>query len=99
MSESIEELLKSGQTLLNTGNPKEAMTMYDKVLEISSNHIDALIKKGNILGKLGKYENAIIYYDRVLEKENQNILAYSIRVLHIITLINTKQRWIAMSKF
>ena len=35
MSESIEELLKSGQTLLNTGNPKEAMTMYDKVLEIS----------------------------------------------------------------
>ena len=60
MSESIEELLKSGQTLLNTGNPKEAMIIYDKVLEISSNHIDALIKKGNILGKLGKYENAII---------------------------------------
>ena len=75
MDVPIEELLKSGQTLLNTGNPKEAMTMYEKVLEISPMHIDSLIKKGNILGKLGKYDNAIIYYDRVLEQENQNILA------------------------
>ena len=62
MDASIEELLKSGQTLLNTGNPKEAMTIYEKVLEISPNHIDALIKKGNILGKLGKYDNAILHY-------------------------------------
>tara|TARA_B100000029_G_scaffold45520_1_gene42002 strand:+ start:3414 stop:3908 length:495 start_codon:yes stop_codon:yes gene_type:complete len=75
MSATIEELLKSGQMLLNTGNPKGAMTVYDKILEISPNHIDALIKKGNILGKLGKYDNAIIYYDRVLEEESQNILA------------------------
>ena len=73
MDVPIEELLKSGQTLLNTGNPKEAMTMYEKVLEISPMHIDSLIKKGNILGKLGKYDNAIIYYDRVLEQENQNM--------------------------
>ena len=75
MYESIEELLKSANILLNTGNPKEAMIMFDKVLEISPNHIDALIKKGNILGKLGKYDNAIKHYDRVLEQENQNILA------------------------
>ena len=52
MDESIGELLKSGQTLLNTGNPKEAMKMFEKVLEISPNHIDALTKKGNILGKI-----------------------------------------------
>ena len=49
--------------------------MFEKVLEISPNHIDALTKKGNILGKLGKYDDAIIHYDRILEQENQNILA------------------------
>ena len=75
MEESIRELLKSGQTLLNTGNPKEAMIIFDKVLETSPNHIDALTKKGNILGKLGKYDDAIMHYDRILEQENQNILA------------------------
>ena len=75
MEEPIQKLLKSGQTLLNTGNPKEALTVFDKVLEISPNHIDALIKKGNIMGKLGKYDEAILHYDHVLEQESKNMLA------------------------
>ena len=33
-STTIESLLKNGQTLLNLGNPKDALVSYDKALEI-----------------------------------------------------------------
>ena len=56
MSEKIESLLKSGQTSLNLGNPKEAMVFYDQVLAQEPQQIEALLKKGHILGKLARYE-------------------------------------------
>ena len=70
----IEELLKKGQTSLNTGNPKEALGFYDKVLEINPLEIEALLKKGHILGKLARYQQAITFYDKVLQQE-ENLLA------------------------
>jgi len=74
MSETIESLLKNGQTLMNLGNPKEAMVFYDKILAQDPNHIVALLKKGHILGQLARYEQAIIQYDNVLFQE-KNLLA------------------------
>jgi len=74
MSE-IESLLKSGQTSLNLGNPKDALAFYEKVLEQDPTHLEALLKKGNIFGKFGKYEDAIVCYDGVLSQEKENILA------------------------
>ena len=74
MSETIESLLKNGQTSLNLGNPKDALVFYDKVLGKNPKHIEALLKKGNILGKLGRYDHAIICYDKVLIQE-ENLLA------------------------
>ena len=52
MSE-IESLLKSGQTALNLGNPKDALAFYEKVLEQDPTNLQALFKKGNIFGKFG----------------------------------------------
>ena len=75
MPEPIESLLKNGQTLLNLGNPKDALAYYDKVLEIDPKHITALLKKGNILGKLGRFDHAILCYDKVLVQE-ENLLAF-----------------------
>ena len=75
MPEPIESLLKNGQTLLNLGNPKDALVSYDKVLEIDPKHITALLKKGNILGKLGRFDHAILCYDKVLVQE-ENLLAF-----------------------
>ncbi len=74
MSE-IESLLKSGQTSLNLGNPKEAMVFYEKVLQQNPHQLEALLKKGHILGKLARFEQAIICYDMVLAKEKDNLLA------------------------
>ena len=62
MSE-IDSLLKSGQTSLNLGNPKEALVFYEKVLAQVPNQIEALLKKGHILGKLARFEQAIACYD------------------------------------
>ena len=74
MSE-IDSLLKSGQTSLNLGNPKEALVFYEKVLAQVPNQIEALLKKGHILGKLARFEQAIVCYDAVLSQEKENLLA------------------------
>ena len=73
MSE-IESLLKSGQTSLNLGNPKEALAFYQKVLDIESHNIEALLKKGHILGKLARFDQAIVCYDDVLSQEQEIFL-------------------------
>jgi len=74
MSE-IDSLLKSGQTSLNLGNPKEALVFYEKVLAQVPHQIEALLKKGHILGKLARFEQAIVCYDAVLSQEKENLLA------------------------
>ena len=74
MTESIESLLNSGQTLMNLGNPKDALVIYDKILTQDPKHIVALLKKGHILGQLARYGDAIIQYDNVLSQE-KNLLA------------------------
>ena len=74
MTESIESLLNSGQILMNLGNPKDALVIYDKILAQEPKHIVALLKKGHILGQLARYEQAIIQYDDVLSQE-KNLLA------------------------
>ncbi len=71
----IQSLLKDGQTALNLGNPKEALVLYEKVLQQEPYQIEALLKKGHILGKLARFEQAIICYDLVLSQENGNLLA------------------------
>ncbi len=75
MSE-IESLLKSGQTALNLGNPKDALAFYEKVLEQDPTNLQALFKKGNIFGKFGKYEDAIVCYDGVLSQEKETSWHY-----------------------
>jgi len=74
MSE-IEILLNKAQTSLNLGNPKEALSFYQKILEQDPKHLTALLKKGNIFGKFGKFNDAIMCYDGVILQEKENILA------------------------
>ena len=74
MTDTIEFLLNHGQTLMNLGNPKDALVIYNKILSRDPKNIVALLKKGHILGQLARYEQAIIQYDIVLSQEN-NLLA------------------------
>jgi len=60
--------------LRRTGNPKESILYFNKVLEINPDHLDALLNKGHAFGKIGRYHDAIICYNRVLKIESNNIL-------------------------
>ena len=75
MQETIEELLQRGQTLLNLGNPRDAMIIYDKILAENPQQTEALLKKGNILGKIARYNQAIIQYDKIISQDEENVLA------------------------
>ena len=75
MQQNIDELFNSGVQSLNLGNPKEAMKIFSKVLELEPNHQKALVKIGNVLGKLGKYQQAISYYDKALLNDECDLLA------------------------
>jgi serine/threonine protein kinase len=61
------ELGNKGLSLSNLGMHKEAITCYDKVLEINPRDAKAWCNKGNALGKLGKAEEEISCYDKALE--------------------------------
>ena len=75
MNENADEIFELAQRALNLGNPKEALELFSKVLNISPNYQEALIKKGNVLGKLGKYQQAIPLYDKALKNNPDELLA------------------------
>ena len=53
-----------GVVLHNLGQHEEAITWYDKVLEIDENDIIAINNKGNALANLGKCDEAITWFDK-----------------------------------
>lgn len=72
--QGIDKLFNKGIILRKTGNPKESILYFNKVLEINPDHLDALLNKGHALGKIGKYNNALVCYDRILKIDHNNVL-------------------------
>jgi tetratricopeptide (TPR) repeat protein len=62
----VDRLLTQGWTATDFNRTEEALTFYDKALEIDPKDSDALFAKGWALDSLGKYDEAISYYDKVL---------------------------------
>lgn len=60
-------LFKEGVKSYQEGNFELAITYFDRVLEIDTNHVGALNNKGSILSQQGRHEDAISYFDKVLE--------------------------------
>jgi tetratricopeptide (TPR) repeat protein len=73
--QSVDAIFDKGAILRKTGNPKESIYYFNKVLETDPDHLDALLNKGHALGKLGKFNDAIVCYDKVLKIEHTNVLA------------------------
>jgi len=61
-----KEFFKTGNTFFDQGKYEDAITYYNKALNIDSTYVDALYNKGLALENLGKYDEAITYYDKVL---------------------------------
>ena len=75
ISDSIEDLsinklsdvIKNARKLDDLGQYEEALSWYEKALEISPNDVVALYNKGGILASIGKHVEAITCYDKVID--------------------------------
>lgn len=72
---TAEEWYEKGSVLHDGGLYAEAISCYDKALEINPSHVDALNDKGSALHDLGRYSEAIICFDRVLQINPMDYLA------------------------
>ena len=68
-SETVNFYLIEGNNSFNLTNYVEAISFYDKAIEIEPNHIAALAKKGESLAKLERFEEAISIFNKVIEIE------------------------------
>jgi len=63
--EESDFLLNEGVKFFEMDKFEEAISFFDKVLEIEPNHVEALAKKGDALVNLGKFEQAVQYFDKL----------------------------------
>lgn len=72
----ITLLLGRGRQLLGANRARDALSCYDEILKIDTNHPEALVKKGAALERLKRDEEAIWCYDRAIESDRKMTLAY-----------------------
>ena len=70
-----KQFFKTGNTLFDQRKYTDAITYYDKALQINSTDINVLYNKALALDSLGKHDEAISYYDKVLEIDPADIAA------------------------
>ncbi len=71
----ILELLQTGAELSQMRNYLNAISCYDRALEIDPVDSNLLVNKGDALTNLGRYEEARQCYDKVLEKNPNSSMA------------------------
>ncbi len=84
----LDLLMAKGQSLLDLGRVEEALTCFDRVLNLDPQHAEALVKKGDALEQVRKPDEAIACYDRAIEADRRFTLAY----LHKGGLYNRLER-------
>jgi len=72
-NEDISDLIDKGLEAENATQYDEALSYFDRVLQIEPDNLQALNAKGVIFAKLGKYDDALSYFDRILEIEPDNV--------------------------
>jgi tetratricopeptide (TPR) repeat protein len=71
------EWLNKGASLAALGRYDEAITWYDRVLELNPLDSAALSNKGTALDALGWTEEAVAYYDRAIACDPEDAFAWS----------------------
>lgn len=64
--------VQQGEDLFQKGKTREALNMFEAVLEKDPDNIAALNDKGVALNKLGRFQEAIQTFLEILSKENMN---------------------------
>jgi len=73
--EDIDLLFQKGLESFENKNIDEAISYFEKVLEIDPNHVDALSNRGGLLSTIGKHDEAISDLDKALEIEPNHVRA------------------------
>ncbi len=71
-----EEWLKEGLAHYNAKNFTQALTVYERVIQLFPNDIPAYISKGHTLLILQNYKGALQTYDTVLQADSKNAYAW-----------------------
>jgi tetratricopeptide (TPR) repeat protein len=82
------EWVGKGDALNRQGNFSEAITAYNKALELDPNYVNAWDGKGWSLNELGNYSQAIIYLDKALEIDPKHIDALVFKSLALSNIGN-----------
>ena len=64
---NVEELLKNGKSLLDSGNYEKALSFFEQALLIKPNDAEIWNFKGVALRSLGRYDEAIECFNKSLE--------------------------------
>jgi tetratricopeptide (TPR) repeat protein len=86
LRETSQYWLNRGATLYTLGRDAEAITNYDKAIELSPNNHSAWSNRSLALYYLGHYEDAIASYDKVLELKPNDYYAWTGRAHALIGL-------------
>jgi tetratricopeptide (TPR) repeat protein len=65
--QDVKKLYDEGWALLDQQKYQEAISAFDKAIELNPNDANAWYNKGYALGNLAKYEEAIIAFDKAIE--------------------------------
>jgi tetratricopeptide (TPR) repeat protein len=72
----LKEIMLKGDEHWYKKEYYDAISWYDKAIEIDPNYAKAWINKGMSLSKLGKYQEAIEYLDKAIELDPNRYLAW-----------------------
>jgi tetratricopeptide (TPR) repeat protein len=68
--------LGKGQSLMNLGDPEEALTCFETAAQLHPGNVQALLHQGMALEKLNRLEAAIEIYDQALALDDSLSTAY-----------------------
>ena len=72
MKISLSAIFNHANQLVRGNNFKEALPLFEKIIELKPNHLPTLITLGNIFQKNGNLFKAKYFYEKSLLQDNHN---------------------------
>jgi len=85
-AQSSDSWVQEGRMLTNSGKYNEAITAYDKAIEINPHNSLAWNGKGIVLDELGKFDEAIKTYTKAIEIDPQYFEAWINKGVDLVNL-------------
>jgi len=72
-SVDIDSLLKTADDLYKQAKYEEAISYYDRILDVEPDDIEVLGKKGDAMASLGNSEQAVVFYGKVIKINPEHV--------------------------